>query len=285
MTAATEAPSSRTVVTIVSGMAASDGAGVKLKRVVGQPALESVGPFLMLDEFGSDRADDYIAGFPEHPHRGFETVTYMIDGRMRHRDNKGNEGVVGPGGVQWMTTGRGIVHSEMPEQEDGLLRGMQLWLNLPAAHKMTTPGWEDIGPERIPEETAADGSVLRVVAGTLDGVTGPKTDGPLDPIIGEVRLPASGVRRLPLPADHVGFVYVLEGAVTVGPQATAVAKGQAAALSDGASLDLAAGPDGAAVFFAFARPLNEPVAKYGPFVMTTREELHQAVQDFQAGKF
>lgn len=285
MTAAAETLSSRTVVTVVAGIPASDGAGVKLKRVIGQPGLDMVGPFLMLDEFGSDRPNDYIAGFPDHPHRGFETVTYMIDGRIRHRDNRGNEGVVGPGGVQWMTTGRGIVHSEMPEQEDGLLRGMQLWLNLPASHKMTTPGWDDIGPERIPQREDADGGMLRVVAGTVDGLTGPKTDGPLDPIIGEVRLPADGRRRLVLPEEHVGFLYVLDGGVSVGPAATAVAKGQAAALSGGSALDLAAGGEGASVFFAFARPLNEPVARYGPFVMNTKEEIYAAIHDFQEGRF
>ncbi|MEQ8966723.1 MAG: pirin family protein [Azospirillaceae bacterium] len=285
-TPGTEATAPRRVAKVVAGMPASDGAGVRLKRIVGQPGLDSVGPFLMLDEFGSESADDYIAGFPDHPHRGFETITYMIEGRMRHRDNKGNEGVVGPGGVQWMTTGSGIVHSEMPEQKEGRMRGMQLWLNLPAAHKMQPASWKDFQAGDIPERTDADGVHVRAVAGTLDGLDGAVPEGPVDPVIGEIALPAGTERLLALPAGHAAFVYVLDGAATIGDDARRVEAGHAAVLSDGDAVALvAAAGETTRLFVVAGRPIDEPVARYGPFVMTTREELMQAARDFQAGRF
>jgi len=276
----------RRVATVVAAMPASDGAGVRLKRIVGRPGLDAVGPILMLDEFGSDSADDYIAGFPDHPHRGFETVTYMIEGRMRHRDNKGNEGVIGPGGVQWMTTGGGIVHSEMPEQTEGRMRGMQLWLNLPGALKMQPASWRDFQADDIPARTDADGVHVRTVAGTLDGLDGVVLDGAVDPVIGEIALPAGTGRSVALPRGHAAFVYVLDGAATVGAGETRVEAGNAAVLDDGDSVALAAaGPGTARVFVVAGRPIDEPVARYGPFVMNTREELVQAVDDFQNGRF
>ena len=202
------------------GMAASDGAGVKLTRVIGGRALPDLDPFLMLDEFRSDDAADYLAGFPDHPHRGFETVTYMLAGRMRHRDNKGHEGLLVPGSVQWMTAGRGIVHSEMPEQEAGLMQGFQLWLNLPAKDKMTAPRYQDIAPERIPIAEPAPGVSAKVIAGELAGVKGPVEAGATDPFYADFRLDAGGAFTVDLPAQHNAFAYVYEGAAEVGGQAS-----------------------------------------------------------------
>src|SRR5512142_2334572 len=205
------ATTQRRVVATLAGMPATDGAGVKLNRVIGQPALPDLDPFLMLDEFGSDDPKAYIAGFPSHPHRGFETVTYMLAGRMRHRDNKGNEGLLGPGSVQWMTAGRGIVHSEMPEQEEGLMQGFQLWLNLPARDKMTAPRYQDIPPEQIPLVRPAPGVEAKVIAGELFGGRGPVEAGATEPIYADVRLAAGAAIDAALPAGHNAFVYVYEG--------------------------------------------------------------------------
>jgi redox-sensitive bicupin YhaK (pirin superfamily) len=201
------------------GMAASDGAGVKLTRVIGQPALPDLDPFLMLDEFGSDDPTAYIAGFPDHPHRGFETVTYMLAGRMRHRDNKGNEGLLTAGSVQWMTAGRGIVHSEMPEQEEGLMQGFQLWLNLPAKDKMTAPRYQDIAPDRIPTARPAPGVSAKVIAGELAGVRGPVEPGATEPFYADIHLQPGAAFEAPLPAGHSAFAYIYEGMAEVGDQA------------------------------------------------------------------
>ena len=281
------APQQRRIVWAGSGMPASDGAGVKLMRVIGQPRLPDLDPFLMLDEFGSDDPGAYIAGFPEHPHRGFETVTYMLAGAMRHRDNKGNVGLLGPGWIQWMTAGRGILHSEMPEQEEGLMRGFQLWINLPAKDKLCAPRYQDVAPERIPHVVLAAGVEAKVLVGNIGGVHGPVETGVTDPLYLDLSFAAGAASEITLPAEHNGFVYVYEGALEAGAEAAAqkLGKGTIGVLSTGDRLRLAAGPEGAKALLIAGKPLREPVAKYGPFVMNTREEIQQAFVDFQAGKF
>jgi redox-sensitive bicupin YhaK (pirin superfamily) len=266
------------------GIAASDGAGVKLTRVIGQPALPDLDPFLMLDEFGSDDPKAYIAGFPDHPHRGFETVTYMLAGRMRHRDNKGNEGLLTAGSVQWMTAGRGIVHSEMPEQEEGLMQGFQLWLNLPAKDKMTAPRYQDIPPDRIPLAEPAPGVEAKVIAGAQFGVKGPVEAGATEPLYADIRLAAGAAVEAALPEGHNAFVYVYEGAAEAGLPPQSLARGTIAVLTTGASVRLASAA-GARLILVAGKPLREPVAKYGPFVMNTEGELRQAFADYQAGRF
>jgi redox-sensitive bicupin YhaK (pirin superfamily) len=277
---------------VVKGMPTSDGAGVKLTRVIGQPQLPDLDPFLLLDEFGTEKPEDYIAGFPDHPHRGFETVTYMLDGRMRHRDNHGNEGVLVPGSVQWMTAGRGLVHSEMPEQQAGRMRGFQLWLNLPAREKMTAPKYQEFGPERIPTATPAPGVRAKVIAGRIAGVVGPILQPATDPTYLDLAIEPGAKLREPLPVDYAAFLYVYEGTMRVGegPEASTVRAHELAVLGEGAQVQLegiTAGADGqsARAILVAGRPLREPVAKYGPFVMNTREELSQAFIDFQSGKF
>ena len=283
-----EAPKSeRHVVTTIRGRAASDGAGVKLTRVIGQPALPDLDPFLMLDEFGSDKGADYIGGFPDHPHRGFETVTYMLAGRMRHGDNQGNVGLLRPGSVQWMTAGRGIVHSEMPEQEEGLMQGFQLWVNLPAKDKMTKPRYQDIDPEAVPVVERADGTKVKVLVGSFDGVAGPVTKVATDPTYLDITLPAGNVAGVPLAAEHNAFAYVFEGSAKIGAgdEARMVERGQLAVLSLGDAVTVEGGADGGRLILVAGRPLREPVAKYGPFVMNTPDEIRQAIADYQAGKF
>jgi hypothetical protein len=283
---------SRSVRRVVKGMPTSDGAGVKLTRVIGQPQLPDLDPFLLLDEFGTDKAEDYIAGFPDHPHRGFETVTYMLDGRMRHRDNHGNEGVLVPGSVQWMTAGRGLVHSEMPEQQEGRMRGFQLWLNLPARDKMTAPKYQEFGPERIPTATPVKGVTAKIIAGQVAGIAGPILQPATDPTYLDLAIEPGAQFVQSLPPDYAAFLYVFEGALQVGadPGASPVRTHELAVLSEGAEIRLkgvTAGADGksARAILVAGRPLREPVAKYGPFVMNTREELQQAFSDFQNGKF
>lgn len=278
--------SSRTIARRVRGIPASDGAGVKLTRVIGQPMLDSLDPFLLLDEFGSDSATDYIAGFPDHPHRGFETVTYMLDGRMRHRDNHGNSGLLESGSVQWMTAGRGIVHSEMPEQQHGLMRGFQLWVNLAAKDKMTEPRYQDIAPSRIPVVEAAPGVQVRVVAGEAFGVRGPVDGIAIEPVYLDIAMQPGARLTVPLPEAHAAFAYVFEGeAVQLGDGVLGLR--ELGVLSQGGAVDLAVGKQAkpARVLLVAGRPLNEPVARYGPFVMNTREQIAQAVQDYQAGRF
>jgi redox-sensitive bicupin YhaK (pirin superfamily) len=278
--------SSRTITRRVRGIPTSDGAGVKLTRVIGQPALDSLDPFLLLDEFGSDAATDYIAGFPDHPHRGFETVTYMLDGRMRHRDNHGNSGLLESGSVQWMTAGRGIVHSEMPEQEHGLMRGFQLWVNLTARDKMIPPRYQDIAPSMIPTAEPAPGVKVRVVAGDICGARGPVDGIAIEPVYLDIALEPGAHLSVPLPETHSGFAYVFEGdAVQVGGETLGLR--ELAVLSQGDAVDLAVADDAepARVLLVAGRPLNEPVARYGPFVMNTPEQIVQAMQDYQAGRF
>jgi quercetin 2,3-dioxygenase len=283
---------SRLVRRVVKGMPTSDGAGVKLRRVIGQPQLPDLDPFLMLDEFGTDRAEDYIAGFPDHPHRGFETVTYMLDGRMRHRDNHGNEGVLVPGSVQWMTAGRGLVHSEMPEQQEGRMRGFQLWLNLPAREKMTAPKYQEFGPERIPVATPAQGVTVKVIAGKVNGTTGPIAQPATDPTYLDLALEPGATFTQSLSTDYAAFLYVFEGSLQVGapPEASLLHAHELGVLGEGDEIRLegvtaGAGGKVARAILVAGRPLREPVAKYGPFVMNTREELQQAFEDFQHGRF
>ena len=279
--------SPRAVARTLQGLPASDGAGVKLTRVIGQPGLDRLDPFLLLDEFRSDTPGDYLGGFPDHPHRGFETVTYMLAGRMRHRDSAGNSGLLVPGSVQWMTAGRGLVHSERPEQVDGLMWGFQLWVNLPAKDKMTTPRYQDIAPERIPEVALAGGGSVRVIAGALADVRGPVQAEATAPLYLDIALPPDAHFETAVPAGHHAFVYPFVGDAVVSAPArdTALARGTLGVLGEGDGVSMRAGAQGARVLLVAGRPLREPVARYGPFVMNTQEELRQAFTDFQAGRF
>lgn len=269
------------------GLPATDGAGVQLTRMIGTPQLDMVDPFLMLDRFDADDPGAYIAGFPEHPHRGFETVTIMLEGQLRHRDSTGGEGVIGAGDVQWMTAGRGIIHSEMPEIVGPRMRGFQLWVNLPAAHKMATPGYQDIGRDSIPE-LELPGVKLRLIAGSYAGKIGPAvTRTPIGLFLAFLE---PGARfTVSLPQGHNGFIGIHEGSITapVGAGLEREIKAPTLALLGGGSgdMEIVAGAAGASLFIAHGEPLREPVARYGPFVMNTREELVQAVEDFQAGRF
>jgi redox-sensitive bicupin YhaK (pirin superfamily) len=273
----------RSIVRRVRGMDTADGAGVKLKRVIGQPALDMLDPFLLLDEFRSDQADDYIEGFPDHPHRGFETVTYMLAGRMQHGDNKGNRGDLGPGSVQWMTAGSGLIHSEMPQQEAGLMWGFQLWVNLPASDKMIAPRYQDIPPGDIPVVQPADGVTVRVVAGELAGAMGPVSGIATQPVYLDIALDAGARFDLSLPEGHSAFAYVFDGkSATVA--GGSLARSELAVLSKGDTVSFAA-DEPVRVLLVAGRPLQEPVARYGPFVMNTPAQIHEAIADFRAGKF
>jgi redox-sensitive bicupin YhaK (pirin superfamily) len=271
----------------VRGSATSDGAGVRLTRVIGGQELPDLDPFLLLDEFGTDRAEDYIAGFPSHPHRGFETVTYMLDGRMRHRDNHGNEGLLTPGSVQWMTAGRGLVHSEMPEQESGRMRGFQLWVNLPAREKMADPRYQEFAPESIPVAHPVPGVEVKVIAGRVGETTGPIAQPATDPLYLDIALQPGTGWQYALPEGHNAFAYVFEGALTVGEGdgARPLEAREMGVLGGGELLSLRAGNGGARLILVAGRPLREPVARHGPFVMNTRQELMQAFVDFQEGRF
>jgi len=269
------------------GMPASDGAGVRLTRVIGTPQLEMLDPFLMLDEFGTDQPEDYLAGFPDHPHRGFETVTYMLDGRMRHKDNHGNEGVLVPGSVQWMTAGRGLVHSEMPEQQEGRMRGFQLWVNLPAAEKMTQPQYQEFAPDRIPQLQPADGVRVKVIAGRVGDIAGPIRQPATDPVYLDIELAPNTTWDHDLPEGHNAFAYAFEGGGSIGEgaQARNIASQEIAVLVGGRTVRFTAGEGGLRAILVAGRPLREPVARYGPFVMNTKEQIMQAFVDFQEGRF
>ena len=275
------------VIRTIRGRPTSDGAGVKLTRVIGGPDLPDLDPFLLLDEFGTDKAEDYLAGFPEHPHRGFETVTYMLDGRMRHRDNHGNEGLLTPGAVQWMTAGRGLVHSEMPEQESGRMRGFQLWVNLPARDKMTAPKYQEFAPEKIPVAHPAKGIEVKVIAGAVGDTQGPISQPATDPVYLDISLQPGRAWDYTLPAGHNAFAYVFEGALTVGEgdEARPLDTHEMGVLGGGDTLQLRAGSQPARLILVAGRPLREPVMRHGPFVMNTRQELMQAFVDFQDGRF
>jgi redox-sensitive bicupin YhaK (pirin superfamily) len=268
---------------VIPSIPASDGAGVKLRRSLGASQLARHDPFLMLDEFFSDDPDDYLAGFPSHPHRGFETVTYMLDGHMQHKDDHGNTGDLGPGDVQWMSAARGIIHSEMPQQTEGRMRGFQLWLNLPAKEKMKPAAYRDIKANEIPS-VKSEGVETRVVAGTLGSTVGPIHGGSTDPYYFDVHLTPGAVFEAALPAGHNAFLYVYEGEALVGAALTPLAHRSAGLLSaDEDSVRLEAGTKGARVLLLAGKPLREPVVQYGPFVMNTRQEIEQAIADYQAG--
>ena len=277
----------RHVLRLSEGLPTSDGAGVKLTRLIGTPRQPPVDPFLMLDAFGTDQPQDYIAGFPPHPHRGFETVTYMLKGLMRHRDNHGGEGLLVPGSVQWMTAGRGIVHSEMPEQQEGRMRGFQLWVNLPATEKMTAPRYQEYGPERFPEAEPLPGVRVKVIAGRVGEVLGAISQPATEPTYLDVRLAPGARFAHAVPADHTAFAYVYEGSARFGEgQETAAVESQELAVFGPGERIVVEGHDaGACLILVAGRPLREPVARYGPFVMNTQAELRQAFEDFQAGRF
>lgn len=277
----------RSIEKLVQGQDTKDGAGVRLTRVLSHDLQERLDPFLMLDAFGSDNPGDYIAGFPNHPHRGFETVTYMIAGRMRHKDSGGHEGLLQNGGVQWMTAGRGLTHSEMPEQEEGVMEGFQLWLNLPAKNKLCEPWYRDIQTENIPEITTAEDVLVRVIAGQSHDADGAMQREHTEPLYLDLHFPSKdGVMfEQPLPETHNAFVYVYRGGLEVmqNDKSTPVPIKRMAVLSnDGDGVVLRAQANTRAILIA-GKPLNEPIAQYGPFVMNTREELVQAVDDFRAG--
>jgi redox-sensitive bicupin YhaK (pirin superfamily) len=270
---------------LIRGRPTSDGAGVRLTRVIGGQELPDLDPFLLLDEFGSSAASDYIGGFPDHPHRGFETVTYMLEGRMRHRDNHGNEGLLTPGSVQWMTAGRGIVHSEMPEQQSGLMRGFQLWVNLPAKDKMIEPRYQDIAPERIELVRPAPGIEIRVIAGVFGQTRGPVQGVATEPLYLDIALAQGSSLNVPVPAGLAAFAYVFEGQARLGARATQAVRGDLAVLSDGEVLKLATPEAAARLILVAGKPLREPVVRYGPFVMNTRAQIGEAVEDYNAGRF
>jgi len=280
---------SRAVERLVRGQPTSDGDGVRLTRVLTQPLQRRLDPFLMLDAFGSDSASDYVGGFPDHPHRGFETVTIMLEGRMRHRDSVGNVGLLEPGSVQWMTAGRGIVHSEMPEQQEGRMAGFQLWVNLAAADKMTAPAYRDIAHERVPEYTDAAGVRVRVIAGASRGTAGAVARPTTEPIVLDLTIPPGAAFDAELPVGHNAFAYVFGAtAVAIGDAATRVDPERMAILANdgGAGVRFAVASDAAAaarVLLVAGRPLGEPIAQYGPFVMNTNAELQRAFDDFQRG--
>lgn len=274
---------------IVQGRETSDGAGVRIKRTLGQSAQARFDPFLMLDEFGSSSADDYIAGFPAHPHRGFETVTYMLQGHMLHEDHMGNKGHLRDGDVQWMTAGRGIIHSEMPQQEHGLMRGFQLWLNLPAAEKMKPAYYRDIPSADIPVAALPAGGRIKVIANTavIDGqvVSGPIQGLTTETIYWDLHLPAGKEFSHALPADHNTFLYVYEGEITIGDDKRKLTQGNTGLLTKGDQLRVGALDSEARFLVISGKPISEPVVQYGPFVMNSMEEIEQAIQDYRDGVF
>ena len=273
----------RTLQRVIPAVETADGAGVRLRRSIGSTRGLYLDPFLMLDEFYSDDPRDYLAGFPSHPHRGFETVTYMLDGHMRHEDHLGNRGDLGPGAVQWMTAARGIIHSEMPQQNEGRMRGFQLWINLPSAEKMKPAAWRDIPASEIAEAALPDGGQVRLIAGSLD-IAGQPLNGPVqgvstDPLYADLHLPAGARFEQAIPRGHTAFVFVYEGSLSVAGKP--VPPRSAAVLGDGDLVSIEAGADGARVLLLAARPLREPIVQYGPFVMNTREQIEQALDDYR----
>ncbi len=276
---------SRQIEKLLTGQATSDGAGVKLTRLLTGNLQTRLDPFLMLDAFNSDSPQDYIAGFPDHPHRGFETMTYLVAGRMRHSDNAGHRGLLETGGIQWMTAGKGIIHSEMPEQKDGLLQGFQLWINLPSHLKMLPASYHDFQNEQIPELTTDQGVKVRVLAGQSHGVSGAIQRPATEPLCLDVHLPATAYFKQLIPAGHHAFFYVYQGEVTVSQQKAT--EKQMAILSNSAEADgiiLLAGPASRVLLIA-GQPLHEPIVQHGPFVMNTRQQIDEAIDDYQAGRF
>ncbi|MCH8497970.1 MAG: pirin family protein [Marinobacter sp.] len=276
----------RQILRVIPAMETSDGAGVRIRRSIGQSQHVRLDPFLMLDEFGSDQAADYIAGFPSHPHRGFETVTYMIEGHMLHEDHLGNRGDLKNGGVQWMTAGRGIIHSEMPQQEEGMMRGFQLWLNLPAAEKMKPAGYRDIQPEDIPQLTLADGSQIKLIAGEFerDGTQhrGAVVGGSTKPLYLDIQLQPGGTVSLPVASELNAMLYLYDGRASLDGEALQARA--ATVLAAGDQINLAAADGGARLLLIAGQPIGEPVAQYGPFVMNTVAEIEQTLQDYRLGR-
>ena len=280
-----EVSEQKTVAKVVRGMPTSDGAGVSLTRIIGQPDLPRLDPFLMLDFFGSDNPGEYIAGFPPHPHRGFQTVTYMLAGKMRHKDSVGNEGVIDAGGIQWMNAGRGIIHEEMPEQEEGLLQGFQLWVNLPAKEKMSAPNYQDIQPDSVPTVQIQNASV-KVLAGEVDGVKGPVKTTAVAPTFLDIDL-KSGQCDIALKSNEAAFLYVYEGNITVGKgdqaQKTMLESGELGVLSQQGTRISFSSEKGSKIIVVSGKPINEPIVQYGPFVMNSQQEIVQAFNDYQSG--
>jgi len=275
----------RTIDRLVEGIATSDGAGVKLTRVITGKLQHRLDPFLMLDAFGSDDPDDYIAGFPDHPHRGFETVTYMLSGRMRHRDSAGHEGLLENSGVQWMTAGSGAIHSEIPEQEDGVMEGFQLWLNLPATNKMAKPWYQDFPSKTIPEYRTEENVTVRVIAGSSNGVAGVVCRETTEPLYLDIHIPAGTSFSTALPKTHNAFIYVYRGAVTVGDSLVNSQRMGILSNTQGADGVTLSASGNSRLILVAGKPLNEPIVQYGPFVMNTQEEIHQALDDYRNGRF
>ena len=274
----------RTIEQLVAGQATSDGAGVKLTRVLTQNLQHRLDPFLMLDAFGSDQPDDYITGFPDHPHRGFETVTYMIAGRMLHRDSAGHEGLLENGGVQWMTAGKGVIHSEIPQQEEGVMEGFQLWLNLPQRDKMNTPWYRDFKADDLPKFVTEEGVAVTVIAGESHGISGAVTRDTTQPNYLDLHLPAGARFAQQLPMGHNAFIYVYRGEVSIAGKVVSVQR--MAILANDAQADgvvIEAGID-ARVLLISGQPLKEPIVQYGPFVMNSKDEIYQALSDFRDGR-
>lgn len=276
---------SRTIEQLLQGVATSDGAGVQLTRLLSQPHQRRLDPFLMLDAFGSDNPDDYIAGFPDHPHRGFETITYMIAGRMLHRDSAGHEGLLENGGVQWMVAGRGVIHSEIPQQEQGVMKGFQLWLNLPSSDKMTQPWYRDIPVSQLPRFTTPDGVQATVIAGRSHGVAGAVERPVTEPIYLDLHFSGPGRFQQGLPVGHNAFLHVYEGSVEVGGRT--VPAGTMAVLDNDAKADgvIVQALEPSRMLIVAGAPLNERIVQYGPFVMNSEEEIQQAFSDYRAGHF
>lgn len=279
----------RHITQIIAGKATSDGAGVVLRRSIGRHQSMRLDPFLMLDAFSSDKAEDYIGGFPSHPHRGFETVTYMLDGHMLHEDHMGNRGHLKEGDVQWMTAGRGIIHSEMPQQEQGLLRGFQLWINLPSKEKMKAASYRDIPSDQIPVINYEDGIQIKIIAGSVPNQRGELMHGPIqglstEAIYLDIYLPAQRSLRYALPTEHQAFLYAYEGTLSAGDEASDTLKThEAGILSHGSFVQLNSGDNDTRFLLIAGKPIGEPIAQYGPFVMNTQEEIDQAIKDYREG--
>lgn len=271
--------------TIITGLPTTDGDGVKMTRMIGSPELNMLDPFLLFDVFESDQANDYIGGFPDHPHRGFVTVTYLLSGRMRHKDSAGHEGVIEPGGIQWMTAGKGIIHSEMPEQEQGLLQGFQLWINLPAKDKMQVPVYQEFPANEIAVENLDNGAEIRVIAGiTNNGTAGPVTKTTVNPIYMDISLPKEQVFEQTVNTDDHVFIFIIEGQLSIGEPARIINRRQLGILQIGEQIKVTAN-EATRFLFVAAHPLNEPVARGGPFVMNTKAEVLQAFDDFNNSTF
>ncbi len=284
MIAENYAKQTREVLQIVNGQKTADGDGVQLTRMIGYQSLDMLDPFLLMDAFGSDKPMDYIGGFPAHPHRGFETVTYMLAGKMRHKDNAGNQGVIEAGGIQWMSAGRGIIHSEMPEQQDGLLKGIQLWVNLPKEDKFMQPKYQEYDKRRIPFEQSSHYSINVIAGTTLKGTQGIIQNSKIAPIYWDVKLEEGSYFSQNIPQSHNSFIYVLDGEIEIGEYRNSVKKAQLAVLDKGNLITIMSQSHARFIVVA-GKPLNEPVARGGPFVMNTREEIQQAFNDYQTGKF